>query len=314
MSMDKIDEHMMKELDSDPQIPLSALAKKLRISQQVAAYRLKRLFEQGSIAKLGTIVNLKALRQEGYSVFFTFNAKKGLSCSEVFEWLRNRSNVLWAARIGGRYDLYVELFVFDFEQFEQFIDDFNRRFPGLIKDYKNCYLLEHYIYRHKYLSGNYDIISYGYKDKTVDIDELDRYILDKIWENCRLSALEISQGKGVTYKTVINRIKAMEKKRVIVGYRMFIKSKEFRPFAVVLSLKNYSKQAEKNLLAYLSRHDNVTFVNRLFGIWNMLVYVRARDDEQLKSIAIDLRDRFDIIDNYEIIPIFEDIAINLMPV
>ena len=317
--MDRLDQKLLKELDINPRIPLSRLGRKLRVSQQVIDYRLKRMFEQGSVTKLATIINLKALWLEHYRIFFTFHSKKEFSSSEVFYYLKSRKGVYWAARIGGRYDLLVVLFVRDFEGFDRAIEEFYSRFPGLIKDYKACYVTEHKIYTHKFLSNEaaHSGISYGYNDKPAEIDELDKTILHKIKDNCRLSALEISrvlpEGKGVTYKTIINRIRTMEKNKVILGYRPFISSSEHRPFVVLLSFKNYSRKEEKQLIEYLGSRKEATQIARLFGTWNLFIHVRIKDNERLQELLIELRDKFGIIDEHEIIPVFEDIAINLMP-
>lgn len=311
--MDKIDQKLFLELDTNPRIALSKLAKKLRISQQVADYRLKRMLNQEKITKLATIINLKSLRQEHYRVFFTFNAQKEYSNKEIFKYLKNRKGIYWASRIGGKYDLLIVLFVFDFEEFDAFIEDFNQNFPGLIKDYKSCYALDHYIYRHKYLGKKYSSIHYGYNDKIIEVDELDYHILSKLKDNCRLSALELSRGKNVSYKTIINRIKKLEKKNIILGYRIFIKSEEKRPFVVLFSFKDYSRKTEKQLLSHLGGNDSVTQAVRLFGLWNLFLHIRIENNEKLQDLIVDLRHRFNIIDDYEIIPVFEDISIDVFP-
>jgi DNA-binding Lrp family transcriptional regulator len=63
----------------------------------------------------------------------------------------------------------------------------------------------------------------------------------------------------------------------------------------------------------LASSKESTQVVRLFGIWNLFIHLRSENNEEVQKILIDLRDKFEIIDNYEIIPIFEDISINLMP-
>ena len=311
--MDAIDNKILVELDINPKIRISRLAKKLRISQQVADYRVKRLFSQNYISKLAAVINLKALGQEHYRIFFTFNAKKEYSSKAIFDYLKSQKGVYWSARTGGKYDLLVVLFVTDFENFDKFIDNFNQNFPGLIKNYVSCYVTDYYIYRHKYLSKNYDAIEYGYNDKVLDITDLDRKILDAIKDNCRISSLELSKELGTSYKTIINRIKIMERKNIILGYRMFIKSEDQKPFVILLSFRNYSREAEKKLIAYLARANSVTQTLRLFGTWNLFIHARIEDNERLQNLIIELRDKFDIIDNCEIIPIFEDISIDLMP-
>ncbi len=309
---DKIDEKIIKELDLNPRISLTKLAKKTRISQQVADYRIKRMMKEGFIVKFGTIINLKALGQEHYRIFFTFYDHKKYSNNLIFNYLKKRKGVYWTARIGGKYDLHVTLFVFDFDELEKFIDDFNKEFSGLVKDYLACYVLEHLNFRHKYL-GSSGTIKYGYKDKINKIDNLDKIILNKIKDNCRLSSLEIANNK-VSYKTVINRIKSLEKNGIILGYRIYLKSNNIKPFIILVSYKNYSKVEEKGLIDYLENHKNITQLLRLFGTWNLFIHARIKNMEKLQEVIIDIRNKFEIIDNIEIIPIFEDITINLMPI
>ena len=82
--MDKIDQKMLMELDKNPRMSASALAKKCRISQQVASYRVNKLVDANTITKFGTIVNLKSLGLEHYRVFFRFHAKKQIKISIKF--------------------------------------------------------------------------------------------------------------------------------------------------------------------------------------------------------------------------------------
>ncbi len=311
--MDKIDQKILAELDASPRMSLTKLARKTLISQQVADYRLRRLIENKKITKFGTIINLKSLGFEQYRIFFTFNSKKEYSNEKLFGYLRNKEGVYWAARIGGKYDLLIVLCVKDFEAFDVFIDVFNTEFPGLIKDYKACYVLEHSFHKHQFINYNKSIVSYGYNDLHASCDSLDFYILRNFKDNCRISALEIAQKRKISYKTIINRIKSMEKNKVILDYRLFLNSEEYKPFILLLSYKDYSKKEEIKLISYLNGKE-ITQTIRLFGLWNLFVHLRVKGNEELQNFMINLRGNFNIIDNYETIPIFEDISINLLPI
>jgi Lrp/AsnC family leucine-responsive transcriptional regulator len=311
--MDKIDFHLMKELDTNPKITLSRLSKKLRISQQTADYRVKRLIKSKEITKFGTIINLKSLGYEHYRIFITFK-KRNYSNQEIFSYLKNQKGVYWASRVGGQYDLHLVLFVHDFEELDNFIDKLNNHFPDLIKSYKNEYVLKHFIYNHKYLLNKENKIEYGYNDKLQKIDKLDSFILKKIKDNCRLSSLELSKDKNISYKTIINRIKSLEKKKIILGYRLFIQSLNYKPYIVLFSFKDYSTIQEKRLLSYLETNHKVTQALRLFGNWDLYLHLRATNQEELQEFLINLRDKYTLIDNFQIIPIFEDISIDLFPV
>lgn len=310
--MDKLDTRLLAELDSDPGQPITGLARKLRVSQQVADYRLKRLIKDGVISKFGAIINLKALGGEHYRVFFTFDQSK-FSPDKLFAYLNFQDNVYWAACAGGRYDLLVVLFVKDFAGFDEFIERFNRAFPRLIKDYKACYGLDHILFRHKFLSGDRKPIRYGYDDSLVNIDDLDRHILTRLKDDCRLSSIEIAKGTSVSYKTVMNRIKALRERKVILGERLFLKESSYKPFILLVSFQDYDRDAERSLLNYLAERDEVTQVVRMFGVWNLFIHLRAADLRDVQRVTTDLRSRFFIINTVEIIPVFEDISINLLP-
>lgn len=312
--MDKIDQKLLAELDINLKIPLSILARKIRISQQHADYRIKRLIKEGFITKFGTIINLKSLGLEHYRIFFNFNYNSKYSNKEILEFLKNQKGVYWAARTGGKFDLHIVLFVRDFEEFDNFIDYFNQTFPNLINDYKACYVLEHEILKHKFFSKNYQIIKYGYNEKLEKIDELDKKILNEIKDNCRLSALEISKDKQTSYKTIINRIKNLEKRKIILGYRIFIKSKEKNPYLILISFRNYNKLEEKKLLSYLESNNLTTQFLRMFGQWQLYIHARAENPEKIQEMIIEIKNKYQIIESFEIIPIFEDISINLYPV
>src|SRR3989344_9680012 len=107
MNLDKIDQKIVKELDENPLMRISLLAKKVRISQQVADYRIKRMIHENIIMKFGTIINLKTLKQEHYRLFFNFNRSEKYTTEEILKYLKNKDGVYWTARIGGKYDLHI---------------------------------------------------------------------------------------------------------------------------------------------------------------------------------------------------------------
>jgi Lrp/AsnC family transcriptional regulator, leucine-responsive regulatory protein len=309
--MDKIDLKIFKELDTNPKIYLTKLAKKCRISQQVADYRLKRMLGTEVIQKFGTIINLKTLGLEQYQIFFTLNSK--YKHEDVFSYLKKEKGVYWAARTGGRYDLMIVLFVKDFARHDAFIDSFNKQFPNIVKEYSSNYATKQELFKHKYLNEDYTSFVSTCSDAIQEIDEMDNFVLSKIKNNCRISSVEIASKLKISYKTILNRIKLLEEKKIIQGYRLFVKSVNNKPFGVLVSFQNYSKEQEKKLSNYLSQLKSVTQIVNLYGQWSMFLHIRVKDHEELQGVLIDLRDKFSIIDSTETIPIFEDIEINLYP-
>ncbi|MBT7902972.1 Lrp/AsnC family transcriptional regulator [Candidatus Woesearchaeota archaeon] len=310
--MDKINQKIIQELDKNPKVPLTKLSKKLRISQQVADYRIKRMIESGQIKKFGTIINLNSLKQEHYRIFFTFSNK--YSNKEIFSYLKKQKGIYWTARVGGRYDLLIVLFVFNFQIHDSFIDALNTKFPGLIKEYSSNYGTDYFLYKHKYFNKDDVIIHYSCNDQRIDVDKLDLEIIKEIKDNCRMSSVELGKKYAVSYKTILNRIKSLEQKKIILGYRLFLESPKLKSFTVLFSFQNYSRSEEKSLINYIAQIPTITQAIKLYGQWGLNLQIKANNNEELQNILIDLKNKFSILNSHEIIPIFEDIEINLCPI
>lgn len=316
--MDVKDRKILEVLDLEPKIPLSRLAKKVRISQQVVDYRVKKLQEQGIINHFGTLLNLSYLGFQQYRIFFQFADISQEQKEIIIKYLHNHSQVYWAALVGNIWDLLIVVFVKDYEGLEKFLDDLFQNFKGVFKDYESYYTLYHEFYGHKYLENNtksFFVLDYARNNEQIILDKVDYLILDKIKSNCRLSSLEISKECNVSYKTVQNRIHLMEKFGLIAGYRIFLHSEDlnYKAYFLLISFQHYAKDIEKKLLAYAKEHSAITQSLKLFGRHSILFHIRVQEYQELQNIIIEMRNKYPIIGTYEVIPVFENISINHFP-
>ena len=267
--MDERDKKILAELDRNPRISEKKLGRKLRLSQQVVSYRITKLIDDKTISKITPIYDLNALGLEHYRVFFRFHQISDKTRHAIFEYLKKQTPVFWAARIGGRYDLLVVLFVKNYLYFDRFMESLVKEFPNTFRDYEAVYGLYHEYYVHKYLAHakTPEPLAYYTYNPPQTIDGLDTKIMHAIKENGRQSALSIGQKLGVTYKTVQNRLKSLQKRKILLGYRVFTRSEEFKSFIALISFKEYSKQKEERLITELRAHKNITQCVRLFGKW-----------------------------------------------
>lgn len=320
MRMDAKNRQIIQQLDLNPRMPISRLAKAVRVSQQVADYRVKKLQEQEIIAHFGTILNLSTLGYEQYRVLFQLGSVSDAQKREIIEYLKTHNRIYWAALIGGKWDLLAVVWVKNYEEFEGFLDALFNRFPQVIKDYEALYITYHEFYNHKFLQETKrktDCIPINLANpgRTILLDTLDQCILKQMKTNCRLSALHVAQSCRTTYKTVQNRVKRLEQNNVIVGYRLFLKSEkqQFRAYLLLVSFQSYGRDAEKKLFRYASSHPLITQSLKLFGRWSLMFHIRVNTEHELQQLIIGMRNSYPIIGDYEIIPIFEDIAIDHFP-
>jgi len=315
--MDKKDLRLLEALDGDPRMPITALAKKIAVSPQVAAYRLNRLFEQGVLQKTAAVINLSKLGYEQYRIFFRFKNVSEAKKDEVFNYLAKHKNIYWVAKIGGQYDLLCVVFVKTFQDYDEFLSNLHQTFPKVLQDYHAFYGVHHEYYSHKHWSKKNRTLVCGLSkvsQKMYELDKLDRNILKVLAEDCRISSFNLGNKLGVTYKTIQNRTKKLEKQGIIEGYRIIIEDKEHPPFIVLFSYDNFDKKKETLLFHELRENKNVTQSIKLFGEWNLFLIVRTGSLEELQRLIIDLRDRYDIITEHQTIPIFKDVSIKLLPI
>jgi len=318
MVLDVKDSKILQELDLDPNISTSALAKKVRLSQQVVDYRLKKLEENKVIVNYGTILNLSKIGYKQYRLLLQVGKSSDEEKHQVINYLKNHKNVYWAAIIGGKWDLHAVVYVKNYSELETFLDELFKKFI-ILKDFEALYVLNHEFYKHKYLHGNkiLEPIKLDFTDNNkINLDELDICILNNLKLNSRLSSLEISKKCDVTYKTVQNRIKILEDNSLISGYRLFLKSEEYnyKPYLLLISFNNYGLDMEKKIFSYAKSNVLITQATKLFGRWSLMLHLRVKDEKQLQNLIIELRNTYPIIGNYEIIPVFEDILINHFPI
>src|SRR3989344_5825803 len=134
--MDVKDRKILLELDRNPRISTTKLAKKVLLSQQVTDYRIKKLKED-VINQFGTVLNLSKIGYEQYRVLFQLSASENEK-SDLIKYLGTSKNIYWAAIVGGKWDLLTVVYVKNYDEFEDFLDNLFQKFK-FIRDYEALY-------------------------------------------------------------------------------------------------------------------------------------------------------------------------------
>ena len=103
--MDKIDEKILGELISNSRIPVTILAKKLRISREVANYRISRLVKEGIIKEFTT--EIEHIGFIGAAVFINIKASKE---EEFKEYLMKLNFVSWVSQLSGIWNFGMSIY------------------------------------------------------------------------------------------------------------------------------------------------------------------------------------------------------------
>lgn len=144
-----------------------------------------------------------------------------------------------------------------------------------------------------------DFINYGEK---VKLDEKDKKILELLHKNARMSNSEISRKTGIQRDSVAYRITRMEKLKVIRFYSAVMNPSilGYPIYSYVdFELQNFDNDTEKQFVAYLSAHSNITYIAKLSGKWDYEIVITAKNIQEFDDILREIRKRFSqIIKNY----------------
>jgi DNA-binding Lrp family transcriptional regulator len=193
------------------------------------------------------------------------------------------------------------------------------KYPDVVSDYN--ILTTIVVYNFKRLlplekKRNPEVIIYGGDRTPISIDGLDKGLLSVISTDVRSSSVELGKKLGVTPKTVINRIKILEKKKILLGYRPFIDLDNYgydmKKF--MLRFHNISVDMENQLVNYCTIHPNVVNIVKTLGSWDMEIEIKTQNSKIFRTIEKEIRHRFSsLIQNIYTITIYETLKMNLYP-
>lgn len=312
------DKRILNVLDRNPNVSLSEVAKEVLISKQVAEYRINRLISQKIIYSFFTLIDLGKL---GYSLFRVHIKLKNMSEVEYSKFVKNLFEdypTFWIALVSGSFDVIADIWAYNANEFDKTFNQILRKNKKAIYSYDIFPLLELVLYEYGYFLDKTIIrkkISMFKKENSVEIDTIDKKILSIIKSNSRISYEEIGRNVNLTRNAVKYRIKNLEKLGIIAGYKMMVDFKHFNKLSYKIFIKyNHAKiEQEGRLLKFIQSKSGILANTKLLGKWNLDIEIQPTDAKDLQKFIIELRSKFDLIEDYELIQIIEDYGINFYP-
>jgi DNA-binding Lrp family transcriptional regulator len=316
--LDMKDKRILDALDKDANITFPKLSKKVGVSRQVAEYRVKNLLFKKTIYDFHTLVDVGKI---GYSNFRIHIRLKNISeetYTHFAKELFTKYPVFWVAFVSGSFDIIVDLFARNLNEFEEVFSKILQKNKNIIQNYETLSILELNLYEYNYfLKGKRDrskIIVHKNLGK-MEIDDIDKNILKLIKHNSRCSYESLSSKVGLSRNAVKRRIQKLETQKVIAGYKAFINFHHLNKhsFKIFIKYNNSKREQETSLLETLKNKIGILATLKLLGKWNLDIEIHEEDIKTLQKFIIELRNKFNIIEDYEIVQIIDDYGIDFYP-
>lgn len=295
--LDLIDKKLLVALDKNARLPLSQLAKQLRISRDVVNYRIKRLEEEGIIRGYDTYIDASKLGYKIFRCYLKFYSISLRQHTELIELLTKNEDVFWTGETDGFVDIVFGVWVKSSASFNEFYRSVVERFRKVIK---NEYV--------------HEVISYSYLDKRYllptkeecqeflvggnaqeSYDGIDVSILKLLSKNARVSLIDIAQHLKMDSASILYRIRQLEKKKIILGYKANLNLALLNRHFYTIKLYLSAFERKKELLTYLRSLPIVTNFTNSIGSWDVEFDVEVESDTEYHSLIADLKEKYDFI-------------------
>ncbi len=259
--MDKIDNDLLRILMQNSRISITSLAKKIKVSREVATYRLNRLKKENTILDFVAEINIEKLGFVGAAVFINIKATRQ---KEFKQFLAEIPFVSWVAELSG-------VWSFGFSIISKTNEELDAKFLLIYDKFKDA-IIDHRFTLHRkssFFYGKYfgalpePIIKKKYKD--YKIDKKDKIILQELTKNSRIDSVALSQKISLTAPAVAQRIKQLEASGHIEDYSIFIDISKLGLFQYSIFVINKNLDEKKKLVKYLTQHRNVSFIAEYVG-------------------------------------------------
>jgi len=315
--LDKRDLHILHELDKNPDINTNQLAKKVSISRQAAAYRLKKLLSQNTIYAFYTLINTTKL---GFFVFRVHIRLKNITREQYVNFSKKlfaETPAYWVAFVSGSFDVIYDVFAKNPFEYKNLILKIIEENKEIIQSYESFIILEMRLFQYgSFIKDQHNKKEYTLFDcfDNVKIDDTDKKILEILKSDCRIPYNTIGKKINLSRNAVKYRIKSLEKIGVICGYKIFIDFSQLNRFSykIFIRYNNKKRHEEKMLLNFICQSSGALAALKLFGKWDLDIEIQKESIKLLQEFIMELR-KFEIVEDYEIVQIIEELGFNWYP-
>jgi len=303
ITLDKYDLRLLYELDKNSSQPISTLANKIKRSKQFVFYRLQNLEQEKIITGYHAIIDMSKLGYFTFRIYLKLQKMTLEDHNKLVEYIKYNFKQVWTiTSMHGKWDLAIFLGV-------EHVVDFHNFWDELLKVYKeNIHRYNVAVYapiinfnRKFFLKMNEEPIERIYGAGTPEkIDEVDRKIVEAYGPNVRNKYTELSTVLKVSPDIVRRRIKSLEERKIIVGYKLGLNLEKLGYVGYRVDLQLNSTKINKELLEYCKMHTYIYQINKSIGGADFEIEVIVRDLQHLLEVIDELKKKFkDVINDAE---------------
>ncbi|MEM0493396.1 MAG: winged helix-turn-helix transcriptional regulator [Candidatus Thermoplasmatota archaeon] len=297
VDLDLKDRKILYELDLNARQSFDDIGKKVGLSKDSVAYRVKRMEDEGVIKYYWTAINTFRLGYNVFRIYINFQLLRSDIKNEIIKYFVDYKNSWAVISIKGEIDLAVIVWVKDVYEFYQFWEKTLERYG----DYFDSSIISMLVYANAYEKSfllpdikKSDRLLYQTRcgGEPVEIDEIDYNLLNELAVNARVSFVELSKKLGCSSQTINYKINNLIKNGVIQAFRVYIDIYKLGLGKFVINIYLKDKKQKKLLINYLKDIPNLEYIDISLGWADIQLELVLENTYRLNSILDDVFTKF----------------------
>ena len=319
VKIDAKDSKILALLSEDARMPASDIAKKIFLSRDAVSYRIRKLQEEGVILLFFPIVDFKKFGYYTYQVFLLLDEKVKEKHHELLTFLIEHPNTKSLMTYTDTWDVEWTLIARNLKEFDYFLTDLLSKFPEIVLEKEKLAIIEGYTSIHLpycYYSAGIHPKTEKQKQREIKCDSTDYALLTELSENSRQSSYELGKKLGISPDTVIYRIRRLVDAQVIRKFSTLINLSHLGHtwYTYAINFKKFDSHDEVKLKEFVSRHPHIIRAVKLFGAWDVLLYIVSDSLQNYHKTVKEIKNTFsDIIYTYQTWLAHEELFFTAIP-
>ncbi|MBU4086504.1 MAG: Lrp/AsnC family transcriptional regulator [Nanoarchaeota archaeon] len=294
-NIDLKDKKILVELDWNARTSNSEIAKKIQLSKKGAEYRIKKLEKLNIIQGYYPVINFEKIGYTINRMMFKLQLIDTEIKEKIEEYLKKQENIHWAVWFRGDADLGIDVWTKSIKEFKEILNQFSIKFGKYIKQktFSSSVGFDQYPYSFLLNKKDERIAIITEETEIAKIDGLDKKILRQLVKNARESSAEIARKINSNYKTVSNRIKQLEKNKILLCTRALINVEllGYKMYKLRLCFDNNIQQAYKQANEFFKSRLETVYIVDFLGEEDYDVEVIVKNEDEFNNLIKDLQNK-----------------------
>ena len=250
-----------------------------------------------------------------FRLYFKFDVMDKKTEQEVLEVFDSYARTLWGVICEGEYDVLWRIIAEDEIEVEKAASIMIERFgPKIVEKTVVTTTYQTYLpWNRAFGTERSAAFPLEGITKAKRPDDKDVKILSALYEDARMTTVQLAQKAGLSPDAVKYRMKRLEKGGYIMGYTLWLDANKlgFNYYKFLIGFRSITKEKEKQFLNYCSSHDNIIFLNKTIGSWDIEVDIIVKDNTELHEFTREIKTKFGhIIGKHTFISAIEERMLN----